>query len=52
MSSVNQGAWVPLTTRYEYGYRSIPNIPITGAPPDTNFSRWAMLHDGSAYRLY
>jgi hypothetical protein len=52
MSSVNQGAWVPGTSRYEYGYRSIPNIPITGAPADANFSRWAMLHDGGAYRLY
>jgi hypothetical protein len=52
MSSVNQGAWVPSTARYEYGYRSIPNIPINGAPADANLSRWAMLHDGSAYRLY
>ena len=52
MKSVNQGAWIPGTTKYEYGYNSIPNIPITGAPSDTNFVRWAMLHDGSAYRMY
>lgn len=37
---------------YEYGHNSIPNIPISGAPADANFRRWAMLHDGSAYRLY
>lgn len=52
MPSVNQGAWIPGTTTYEFGYHSIPNIPITGAPADTNFARWAMLHDGSAYRMY
>lgn len=37
---------------YQYGYNSIRNIPITGAPADTNFLRWAMLHDGGAYRMY
>jgi len=52
MPSVNQGAWVPGTVNYQYGYNSIPNIPITGPPPDTNFARWAMLHDGTAYRMY
>lgn len=51
-SSVRQGAWVPGTANYQYGYNSIPNIPITGAPADTNFARYAMLHDGSAYRMY
>lgn len=50
--SVNQGAWRPGTNNYEFGFRSIPTIPITGAPPDTNFRRWAMLHDGAAYRMY
>ncbi|WP_214408986.1 hypothetical protein [Sphaerisporangium fuscum] len=52
MPSLNQGAWVPGSDKYEYGYNSISNIPITGAPPDTNLRRWSMLHDGSAYRLY
>lgn len=52
MASVNQGAWVPGTTEYQYGYGSIPKIPITGAPADTNLARWAMLQDGSAYRRY
>ncbi|PRQ08561.1 hypothetical protein [Enhygromyxa salina] len=52
MSSVNQAAFVPGTTAYRFGYDSIANIPITGAPSDTNCRRWAMLHDGSAYRMY
>ncbi len=52
MPSVNQGAWVSGTDEYRFGHDSIPNIPITGAPADTNFARWAMLHDGSDYRLY
>ena len=52
MTSVNQGAWVPGTNNYQYGHNSIPNIPITGEPADTNFARFAMLHDGSAYRMY
>jgi hypothetical protein len=50
--SVNQAAWVPGSNIYRYGHNSIPNIPITGAPPDTDWSRWDMLHDGSVYRMY
>ena len=52
MSSVNQAAWVPNSANYQFGYNSIPNIPITGAPADTNWRRWSMLHDGSVYRMY
>jgi len=52
MPSLNQGAWVAGTTIYRFGHHSISRIPITGAPADTNLARWAMLHDGSAYRLY
>ncbi|MDI9339571.1 MAG: hypothetical protein QM534_03290 [Sediminibacterium sp.] len=52
-NSVNQFAYVPNTSNYQWGYGgSIPNIPITGAPADTNFSRFAMLNDGSTYRMY
>jgi len=47
-----QAAWVSGTTIYRYAHRSIPNIPITGFPTDTDWSRWAMLHDGAAYRVY
>lgn len=43
MASVNQGAWVPGTTFYQFDFNSIPNIPITGAPADTDIARWAML---------
>lgn len=52
MPNLNQGAWVPGTDEYRFGYNSIPTIPITGAPVDANFARWAMLHDGVDYRLY
>jgi len=37
---------------YEYGFNSISTLFITLAPSDANFNRWAMLHDGAAYRLY
>ncbi len=50
--SLNQAAWVPGSTTYRFGFRSIPNIPITGEPADADAERWAMLHDGSVYRLY
>lgn len=40
------------TQNYEYGYNSIPSLYITGAPADVDTTRWAMLHDGSVYRLY
>ena len=52
MPSVNQGSWQSGTNDYKFGHNSIPNITITGAPGDTNLRRWAMLHDGSAYRMY
>jgi len=50
--SLNQAAWVPNTDTYRFGYNSIPNIKISGAPSDTDYNRSAMLHDGSVYRLY
>ncbi len=50
--SLNQAAWIPGTTTYRFGFRSIPNIPITGEPADADAARWAMLYDGSTYRLY
>ncbi|MFC4263649.1 hypothetical protein ACFOWM_12210 [Ferruginibacter yonginensis] len=53
MPSLNQFAYVPGSTNYQWGYGgAIPNIPITGAPADTNWTRWAMLNDGTTYRLY
>ena len=52
MASVNQFAYVAGTDDYKFGHNSIPNIPITGAPSDTDFDRQAMLFDGSTYRMY
>lgn len=37
---------------YEHGYESTPQLSITAAPDDADLDRWAMLHDGSGYRLY
>lgn len=39
-------------TKYEYGHNSIPVLKLTGGPADTDYSRWAMLHDGADYRYY
>ncbi|MGB1257988.1 MAG: hypothetical protein ACPG51_19095 [Thiolinea sp.] len=50
--SLNQAAYVNGTTEYRFGHNSIPNMKIHGAPADTGFGRYAMLHDGSTYRLY
>lgn len=50
--SLNQAAWVPNTNTYQFGYNSIANIPLSGAPSDTDYNRSAMLHDGTSYRLY
>lgn len=50
--SLNQAAWVAGTNEYRFGYHSIPNIKISGAPPDSDARRWAMLHDDATYRLY
>lgn len=51
--SLYQFVYVPDTTTYQYAYNNaIPQLPITGAPADTNWTRWAMLFDGSSYRLY
>lgn len=37
---------------YEFGYDSIPSLRATGLPADADFSRWAMVHDGTTYRQY
>lgn len=53
MPSVNQFAYVPNSTRYQFGYGgSIPNIPVNKMPADTNWTRWTMLNDGEYYRMY
>ncbi|HEY6528653.1 MAG TPA: hypothetical protein VIZ65_08155 [Cellvibrionaceae bacterium] len=50
--SLNQGAYIPGTDTYQFGYNSIANIQISGAPADTDYKRSAIAHDGSTYRLY
>ena len=52
MNSVNQAVYVPGTQVYQFGTNKGPNLPITGAPADTNWRRWSMLHDGKIYRMY
>ena len=42
----------PRTGQYEYGHQSIPELKLTNIPDDADTSRFAMLHDGSTYRLY
>jgi hypothetical protein len=51
--TLRQGVYKPGTNEYVYGYgNAIENLVISGAPDDTDYTRWAMLHDGTAYRLY
>ena len=49
---LRQASWVEGTSTYRFGYQSTPSIPVRGAPADTDWARWAMLHDGLDYRLY
>ena len=50
-SSLHQAAYEGGST-YAYGHNSVPNVRIVGAPEDTDYTRWAMVHDGVRYRLY
>lgn len=50
--SLEQAAIQPDTGDFVFGFNSISRIPIAGAPADTDFTRMAMLHDGSDYQLY
>lgn len=52
VGSLNQAAYVSGTATYKFGHKSIPNMKIVDAPDDTDYTRSAMLHDGSVYRLY
>jgi len=52
VGSLNQAAYVTGTSTYRFGHNSIPNMVIADAPADTDYTRWAMLHDGAFYRLY
>jgi hypothetical protein len=49
---LKQAVWVEGTSTYRFGGPAAPSLPILGAPADTDWRRWAMLHDGQRYRLY
>jgi hypothetical protein len=51
-SKLLQCAYDETSGSFIYGYKSMAEIPIVKAPADTDWSRWAMLHDGKVYRLY
>lgn len=50
MPSVNQ--FVFNDSSEEFVHEPSLNIPIIDAPSDTDFTRWAMLNDGSDYCMY
>ena len=50
-TALNQAAYAGGTV-YNFGFNSIDTIPFINAPADTDFTRYAMLHDGTTYRLY
>ena len=48
-----QFIWEPGTTTYKWGPGSwLKTLRVTDFPVDTDWSRWQMLHDGNAYRIY
>jgi len=50
--SINQFVYVAGTASYQYGAsNAIPNMGISNAPADTDFGRWAMLSNGSSYKM-
>lgn len=52
-TSLYQFAFVPGIDVYQWGAQgAMPQIAVTGAPADADWSRWAMLHDRDTYRLY
>jgi len=48
--TLNQAAFNGST--YAYGHNSTPSLKIINAPADTDYNRWAKLHDGGNWRLY
>jgi hypothetical protein len=51
-ASLLQASFDSRSESYVFGHSSIPEIPIHGAPRDTDWQRTAVLHDGSMFRLY
>ncbi len=50
--SLYQFAYLPGTDVYQWGAMDAIPHQVTGAPADADWSRWSMLHDHDAYRLY
>ena len=50
--SLSQAAYVLVGTTYAFGFNSIENVQIVGAPADTDRTRFAMLNDGNSFRIY
>jgi hypothetical protein len=52
-TTLYQFGWVPGTSVYTWGFESLrPTLHVEGFPPDTDWARWTMLHDGNDYRFY
>ncbi|MEX1362322.1 MAG: hypothetical protein AB1Z98_04305 [Nannocystaceae bacterium] len=49
---LDAAAQLPGTSTFEFGHGSPLEVQIVGAPADADLSRSAMLHDGTAPRLY
>lgn len=47
-----QGAFDPASGAFVFGFSSIERVPIVNVPSGAAMDEWAMLHDGTAYRLY
>ena len=51
--SLVQFAYVEDSSEYKFAAdNSIPDMKLEGFPVDSDYSRYAMLHDGEAYRVY
>ncbi|MFM7769481.1 MAG: hypothetical protein ACKO8Q_02895 [Bacteroidota bacterium] len=50
--SLFQCAYDENNQAYRFGFNSIPEIEIIGAPDDADLNSWTILHDGLSYRLY
>lgn len=49
---LHQFALNDATGAFEYGHRVPPRLRVEGFPPDTDWRRWGMLHDGTRARIY
>ena len=50
--SLDQAVYDASTQAYQFGTSTLPNIKTANAPADTDWSRWAMLHNGTSFKLF